>query len=96
MILLPKECENYQTQTINQQIHKNIWKIPRRYAKMSIKVTNDLLFKKMLASEENKDITQGFIKDFCGLDAACEDIHIMNPYSIDLSPCHSARSRRIH
>jgi len=51
---------------------------------MRIKVTNDLLFKKVLSSEENKDITQGFINDFCGLDVACEDIHIMNPYSIEL------------
>jgi len=63
---------------------------------MGIKVTNDLLFKKVLSSEENKDITQGFINDFCGLDVACDDIHIVNSYSIELSPCHSARSRRIH
>ena len=51
---------------------------------MTIKATNDLMFKKLLASEENKDILQGFIKDFCGLDVPCDEIHIETPYSIDL------------
>ena len=46
------------------------------------KVTNDLLFKKMLASEENKDVLQGFIQDFCGLEVTIEEIHIVTPYSI--------------
>jgi len=51
---------------------------------MTIKVTNDLMFKKLLASEEHKDILQGFIKDFCGLDVECSEIQIETPYSIDL------------
>ena len=47
-----------------------------------IPATNDLAFKKVLASEENKDILQGFIKDFFGVTA--EDIVIENPYSINV------------
>jgi len=39
-------------------------------------------FKKILASEEHKAITQGFIKDFFGLEVGLDDIHIVNPYSI--------------
>jgi len=50
---------------------------------MTIKATNDLMFKKLLASEENKDILQGFIKDFCGLDVPCDEIHIETPYSVE-------------
>ena len=42
--------------------------------------TSDLGFKKVLASEENKDILAGFIKDFFGIKA--EDIVIEKPYSI--------------
>jgi len=42
--------------------------------------TGDLAFKKVLGSEENKDILAGFIDDFFGVKA--EDITIDNPYSI--------------
>jgi predicted transposase/invertase (TIGR01784 family) len=46
-----------------------------------IKPTEDLAFKKVLASEENKDILAGFIKDF--FDIVPEQIVIKNPYSIE-------------
>jgi len=42
--------------------------------------TGDLAFKKVLGSEENKDILAGFIDDFFGVRA--EDIAIERPYSI--------------
>ena len=42
--------------------------------------TGDLAFKKVLGSEENKDILAGFIEDFFGVRA--EEIKIDNPYSI--------------
>ena len=45
-----------------------------------ISPTNDLAFKKVLASEENKDILAGLIEDFFSVKA--EDIVIENPYSI--------------
>jgi len=44
--------------------------------------TTDLGFKKILASNEHKTITQGFIADFFGLHVKLDDIHIVNPYSI--------------
>ncbi len=47
---------------------------------IKVLATNDLLFKKVLASEENKDILAGFIKDF--FDIIPEEIIIHNPYSI--------------
>jgi len=47
-----------------------------------VRVTNDLLFRKMLSSEENKDVLQGFIQDFCGLAVTFDEIHIVTPYSI--------------
>ena len=45
-----------------------------------ISPTNDLAFKKVLASEENKDILGGLINDF--FDVTAEEIVIENPYSI--------------
>jgi len=39
-------------------------------------------FKKILASTDHKTITRGFIADFFGLDVDVDDIHIVNPYSI--------------
>jgi len=42
--------------------------------------TSDLGFKKVLASEENKDILAGLIQDFFEIKA--EDIVIEKPYSI--------------
>ena len=62
---------------------------------MTIKATNDLMFKKILSSVENKDILQGFIKDFCGLDAAYEDMHIESPFSIDLYKEASGSEKKI-
>ncbi len=47
---------------------------------IKVLATNDLLFKKVLASEENKDILAGFIQDF--FDIIPEEIIIHNPYSI--------------
>ena len=46
--------------------------------------TSDLGFKKILASEDHKTITKGFIADLFGLEASLDDIHIVNPYSIDV------------
>ena len=46
-----------------------------------ISPTNDLAFKKVLASEENKDILGGLINDF--FDVVAEEIVIENPYSIE-------------
>ena len=45
-----------------------------------ISPTADLAFKKVLGSEENKDILAGFIEDFFEVQA--EDIIIEKPYSI--------------
>ena len=47
-----------------------------------IKPTSDLAFKKTFASEENKDILSGLIKDF--FDIVPENLEIANPYSIDI------------
>jgi predicted transposase/invertase (TIGR01784 family) len=47
-----------------------------------ISATNDLAFKKVLASEENKDILQGIISDFFGVRPEIGDIAIKNPYSV--------------
>ncbi len=47
---------------------------------IKVLATNDLLFKKVLASEENKDILAGFIQDFFNI--VSEEIIIHNPYSI--------------
>jgi predicted transposase/invertase (TIGR01784 family) len=44
--------------------------------------TNDLAFKKILASEDKKDIACGFIKDFWGIDTTEDNLHIGNPYDI--------------
>jgi hypothetical protein len=44
--------------------------------------TNDLAFKKILASESAKDISCGFIRDFWGFEALEEDLSITNPYNI--------------
>ena len=51
-------------------------------AQAGLRPTSDLGFKKILASEDHKTITQGFIKDFFGLNVELDDIHIINPYSI--------------
>jgi len=47
-----------------------------------VRPTWDLAFRKILASEEYKDITAGFIGDFFGLRVGAEDIYIAEPYSI--------------
>jgi len=44
--------------------------------------TSDLAFKKILASNDHKTVTQGFIKDFFGVLVEVDDIRIVNPYSI--------------
>jgi hypothetical protein len=44
--------------------------------------TNDLMFKKLMASEENKDILSGLITDVLGI--IPEDLTIISPYSIEL------------
>jgi len=44
--------------------------------------TTDLGFEKILASTDHKNITRGFIADFFGLSVNVDDIHIVNPYSI--------------
>ena len=46
-----------------------------------ISPTGDLAFKKVLASEENKDILAGLIGDFFNVEV--EELAIENPYSID-------------
>ncbi|MCL2652935.1 MAG: hypothetical protein FWD63_04005 [Propionibacteriaceae bacterium] len=38
---------------------------------------------KVLTSEDHKTITQGFIADFFGLKAELDQIHIVEPYSVD-------------
>jgi len=43
--------------------------------------TNDLKFKKILASPENKDILIGFINDF--YDLKIVDVYIENPYAVE-------------
>ena len=43
---------------------------------------NDLLFKKMLATENQKPILQGFIKDFFEMDVALDEMILVTPYSI--------------
>jgi hypothetical protein len=48
-----------------------------------ISPTGDLAFKKVLASEENKDILRGLIKDFYFFVISEDDLVIENPYSID-------------
>ena len=45
-----------------------------------VSATNDLAFKKVLASEENIDILQGLIADFYEIEV--ENLKINNPYSI--------------
>ena len=42
--------------------------------------TGDLAIKKVLASEENKDVLAGLIEDF--FDVVVEDLTIVDPYSI--------------
>ncbi|MDR2374761.1 MAG: Rpn family recombination-promoting nuclease/putative transposase [Bifidobacteriaceae bacterium] len=44
--------------------------------------TSDLAFKKLLASDDHKRVTQGFIADFFGIEAGLDEIRIDNPYSI--------------
>jgi hypothetical protein len=45
-----------------------------------VKPTNDLVFRKTLASEENKDILQGLITDFYQIEV--ENLAIETPYTI--------------
>jgi len=47
-----------------------------------IRPTSDLGFKKILASDDHKTITQGFIADVFGLQVSVNEIDIRNPYSI--------------
>jgi predicted transposase/invertase (TIGR01784 family) len=47
-----------------------------------ISPTEDLAFKKVLASEENKDILGGLIKDFFGMEVSEDEITIEKPYNI--------------
>jgi len=47
-----------------------------------ISPTSDLAFKKVLASEDTKDILGGFINDFFGIEVTPDEITIKNPYSI--------------
>ena len=56
--------------------------------------TTDLMFKKILASNDHKTITQGFIADFFGVDVELNDIRIVNPYSISAYP-HMGGGRRL-
>jgi hypothetical protein len=42
----------------------------------------DLAFKKLLASEDHKTVTQGFIADFFGFEVDVDQIRIETPYSI--------------
>ena len=44
--------------------------------------TGDLAFKKVLSSEENKDILSGLIRDFFFFDVRADDLTIEHPYSI--------------
>lgn len=44
--------------------------------------TNDLMFKKLFGSDENKPLLQGLIHDVWDLDVAVEDIVIVHAYSI--------------
>ena len=50
-----------------------------------LRPTGDLAFKKLLASEEHKAVTRGFVADFFGIEASLDDIRIENPYSISPS-----------
>jgi predicted transposase/invertase (TIGR01784 family) len=64
----------------------------------AIPPTNDLAFKKLLASEDHKTITQGFIKDLFGMDVGLDKIHLRNPYSIhvlDQDDAESAKQLRL-
>jgi len=56
--------------------------------------TSDLAFKKILASEDHKSVTRGFIKDFFGVDVELDDIRIVNPYSIKAYPKPGRGKRR--
>lgn len=50
--------------------------------KTRIDPLNDLLFKKMLATEDQKPILQGFIKDFFNMDVTLDEMILVTPYSI--------------
>jgi predicted transposase/invertase (TIGR01784 family) len=47
-----------------------------------IKPTGDLAFKKLFASEENREIIKHFIADILGIATTADQISIRNPYSI--------------
>ena len=63
---------------------KNIFqKLKRKSAAIKrLPATSDLAIKKVLASEDNKDILCGLILDF--FEVMAEDLTIINPYSIDV------------
>jgi len=44
-----------------------------------ILATGDLGFKKVFASEENKDCLRGLISDFFGINVSSDEITIENP-----------------
>jgi predicted transposase/invertase (TIGR01784 family) len=48
-----------------------------------IRPTGDLAFKKVLASENTKDILCGLINDFFGFSVQAQEISLESPYSID-------------
>jgi len=56
--------------------------MPETTSPQTVLPTSDLAFKKILASNDHKTVTQGFIKDFFGVHVEVDDIHIVNPYSI--------------
>ncbi|MDR0594918.1 MAG: Rpn family recombination-promoting nuclease/putative transposase [Bifidobacteriaceae bacterium] len=56
-----------------------------------LRPTSDLAFKKLLASEGHKAVTQGFVEDFFGIRARVEDIRIENPYAIHPSDLEAGR-----
>ena len=60
--------------------------MPDKALATAVLPTSDLAFKKILASNDHKSVTQGFIKDFFGVHVEVDDIHIVNPYSIKSYP----------
>ena len=47
-----------------------------------IRPTGDLAFKKLFASEENREIIKHFLADILGIETTADQINIRNPYSI--------------
>ncbi|GHS93279.1 hypothetical protein FACS1894107_11080 [Planctomycetales bacterium] len=48
-----------------------------------ISPTNDLAFKKVFASEKDKDVLAGLVNDFYGYRLTAAEIELRNPYSIE-------------